>query len=121
MGFFDFISSNKQPDLQQQANQQMVVMLQERLKVATCPTERQQLTDNIQRLQMGMSPQIAPQTPSGGYQPQGPPMGVSNPPQGGSGVPLKKDNEAVITKLSGEIIKLKAIIANLENLIVELR
>lgn len=64
MGIFSsFFGSGNTPVSQQEANQQMLKMLQDRLAVSTCPTERQQLQNNINSLQRSMTPQQSPPQP----------------------------------------------------------
>jgi hypothetical protein len=117
MGFFsNFMGSNSQSSLQQEANQNMLKMLQERLATATCPTERQQIQDNIKQLQNGLQPSnIAPPSPTpntvlfgGAAASQSAPQIVTKPPLD-------------FSQLDNEMINLKASLLRLENIIKNLR
>ena len=84
MGFLSDLlgkSAPTQNSLQQEGNQMMLKMMQDRLAASTCPTERQQLQNNIAAIQRANqlnqttvanpSPIITPQNPAP-IQPQRP-------------------------------------------------
>lgn len=53
-----------QESLQQESNQVMLRMLQERLAVSTCPTERQQIQNNINNIQRTLAQNTVQEQPN---------------------------------------------------------
>lgn len=104
MGIFSsFFGSGNTPVSQQEANQQMLKMLQDRLAVSTCPTERQQLQNNINSLQRSMTPQQPPP------QPQSPAPAQPQPPR------------PELQWLEQEVLKIKDSVRRMEEIVKTLR
>ena len=113
MGFLSDLLSRSAPtqnSLQQEGNQMMLKMMQDRLAVSTCPTERQQLQNNISAIQKAMQQNQTPPQPVPISQPQ--PQLQPQP------APTQRFN---FQPLDQEILNIKNSLAKLENIIMALK
>ena len=109
MGFLlNFLNGNAptQNALQQEGNQIMLKMLQDRLAASTCPTERVNLQNNINNIQRAlqqnqMPPQINP-IPA----PQNPTINIK---------PSVQALEQEINNLKGSLARIDSILVNLKS------
>lgn len=113
MGFLSDILGKTAPtqnSLQQEGNQMMLKMMQDRLAVSTCPTEKQQLQNNIVAIQKALQQNQVP-----------PQMAPISPPQNvptNSSVSAKQYN---LQPLEQELVNLKSSISRIENCIMALK
>ena len=113
MGFLSDLLSRSAPtqnSLQQEGNQMMLKMLQDRLAVSTCPTERQQLQNNISAIQKAMQQNQVPPTPT--------PMSYQQPQAQPQVAPNQKPN---FQSLEVELSNLKTLVTKIENIIMALK
>ena len=113
MGFLSDLLSRSAPtqnSLQQEGNQMMLKMLQDRLAVSTCPTERQQLQNNISAIQKAMQQNQVPPTST--------PMSYQQPQAQPQVAPNQKPN---FQPLEAELSNLKILVTKIENIVMALK
>lgn len=107
MGFLSNLLGKTAPTevgLQQEGNQMMLKMLQDRLATSTCPTERANLQNNINSIQRAMQQAPTPQMPP------------SNPAQNQPNIrPQLQALEQEANALKASLNRIDGILANLKS------